>query len=52
MKTIKLDNIDAMSDELYDLLEEAFKQELIRQGKNPNVGWDFWDITATYEELI
>ena len=37
-----------MSDELYDALDEAFKQELIDQGKDPNVGWDFWTIKADY----
>jgi len=49
IEMVKLDNIDAMSDLLYDLLSEAFKEELVRQGKNPNVFWDFWSISATYE---
>ena len=48
---IKLDNIDAMSDELYDALDEAFKDELVRQGKNAEVSWQFWNISAEYEEL-
>lgn len=48
-KTVKLDNIDAMSDELYDALDEAFKDELVRQGKDADVSWDLWHISADYE---
>ena len=48
---VKLENIDAMSDELYDALSEAFKEELVRQGKSPDVSWDFWSISATYQTI-
>ena len=48
---VVLDNIDAMSDELYEALDQAFKEELLRQGKNPDVSWQFWTIKAEYEEL-
>ena len=50
-KIVKLDNIDAMSDELYDALDQAFKDELVRQGKDKNVSWEFWSIQAEYEEV-
>jgi hypothetical protein len=48
---VKLDNIDAMSDELYDALDIAFKEELERQGKSADVSWQFWNINAEYEDL-
>lgn len=48
---VKLENIDAMSNELYDLLAEAFKEELIKQGKSPDVCWDHWSIIATYQPI-
>lgn len=51
MYNIKLDNIDAMSDELYDALDKAFKDELARQGKPTDVSWDFWHISADYETI-
>lgn len=49
-KIVRLENIDAMSDELYDALDKAFKKELERQGKSPEVSWEFWDISAEYRE--
>lgn len=51
MRKVILENIDAMSDELYDALSEAFKAELVRKGESPNVSWDFWHISATYEPI-
>lgn len=47
--SVTLSNIDAMSDYLYDALDEAFKEELVAQGKDPNVGWEYWSIKADYE---
>jgi hypothetical protein len=48
---VRLANIDGMSDELYDALADAFKKELVRQGKSPNVSWDFWSLIATYQQI-
>lgn len=50
-KVVKLDNIDAMSDELYDALDDAFKEELERQGHSGQASWQHWTIQAEYEEL-
>jgi hypothetical protein len=53
--SVTLSNIDAMSDELYDALNNAFIEELKAQGKDPEVGWDHWTITAEftpYEEEV
>lgn len=46
--SVTLSDIDAMSDELYDALDEAFKQELVAQGRDAEVGWDYWTIKADF----
>ena len=46
---VRLENIDAMSDELYDALSDAFQEELIKQGIDPDVMWEYWSISATYK---
>ena len=48
---ITIDNIDAMSNELYDALSDAFKEALIEKGIDPNVSWEFWSISATYTPI-
>lgn len=42
-------NIDAMSDAMYAALDLLFKQELVAQGKDPDVSWQHWTIKAQYE---
>lgn len=47
--SVTISNIDAMSDELYDALDTAFKQELVAKGVDPDtIGWDYWTIKADY----
>lgn len=48
---VKLTNIDAMSDALYDALSDAFKEELVSQGIDPDVMWEYWSISATYTPI-
>ena len=46
---VVVSNIDAMSDALYAALDLSFKQELVAQGKDPDVSWQHWTIKAQYE---
>ena len=47
--SVTISNIDAMSDELYDALDAAFKQELVAKGVDPDtISWDYWTIKADY----
>ena len=46
--SVTISNIDAMSDTLYDALDEAFKEELVAQGRDAEVGWDYWTIKADF----
>jgi hypothetical protein len=48
---VVVSNIDAMSDAVYEALDMLFKQELVAQGKDPNVFWQHWTIKAQYEPI-
>ena len=49
-ETIKLD-VEAISDELYNLLLEAFREQAKYEGKDPsNMSFDYWTLESTVEE--
>lgn len=45
---VVVSDIDGMSDAMYAALDLLFKEELRKQGIDPDVGWEHWTIKAQY----
>ena len=44
-------DVSSMSEEFYDLVDKMFREELAKQGKDPEVMFEFWTLKASYVEL-